>query len=134
MAKPSKSLKKLLNYDIHRYTGSLRKKDDVCVVLGPIVRMKTADKPDSKIDYVGKQGMYFIITYRWSRGQWVYGSVYRNYWQIDANKIVKYAQGLAKTIYYLPYGNLNNLGKLVRNDFFLRPATVFKGGKGKKKK
>ena len=53
---------------------------------------------------------------------------------VRANKIVKYAQGLAKTIYYLPYGNLNNLGKLVRNDFFLRPATVFKGGKGKKKK
>ena len=134
MSKESKSFKKITNYNIHRYAGAARKKDDVCVVLGPVVRMKNPDMPNTNADYVGKQGMYFIITYRWSRGQWIYGSVFRNYWQINASKIVKYAQGLAKTIYYIPYGNLNTVGKIVRTDYITRLPTIFKGSKGKKKK
>jgi hypothetical protein len=134
MSKESKSFTKITNSDIHRYPGASRKKDDICVVLGSIVRMKNPDTPNNNADYVGKQGMYFIITYRWSRGQWVYGSVFRNYWQISADKIVKYAQGLAKTVYYIPYGNLNTVGKIIRTDYINRPPTIFKGSTSKKKK
>jgi len=132
MTQFKKAHKKLLGYDIHRYSGNSRKKDDICIVLGSIVRMKNADDKNGNADYVGKQGMYFVITYRWSRNQWVYGSVYRNFWQINSSKLVKYGQGLAKTVYYIPYGNLSNLGKIVRDDFFTRPPTKFKN-KGKKK-
>ncbi len=113
-------------YDIYRYAGNSRKKDDVCVVLGSVVKMKNPENKGANADYVGKEGMYFIITYRWSRNQWVYGSVFRNFWQTSANKIVKYGQGLAKTVYYIPHGNLSIMGKLVRDDFFTRPPTKFK--------
>jgi len=132
MTKSDKALKKLMGSDIYRYAGNSRKKDDICIVLGSIVRMKNAEDKNGNADYVGKQGMYFVITYRWSRNQWVYGGVYRNFWQIDASKLVKYGQGLAKTVYYIPYGNLNKLGKAVRDDFFTRPPTKFKN-KAKKK-
>ena len=132
MVAKSKSLNKLMRYDIHRYLGNSRKKDDICIVLGSIVRMKNPEKADGQVNYVGKDGMYFIITYRWSRNQWVYGSVFRNFWQIDASKIVKHAQGLAKTVYYLPYGNLATIGKLVRDDYFARPPTVFKDKRKKR--
>jgi|TARA_Y100000361_G_C11146990_1_gene338638 hypothetical protein len=129
MTKASKSYKKMQGYDIYRYAGNSRKKDDVCVVLGSVVKMKNPENKGANADYVGKEGMYFIITYRWSRNQWVYGSVFRNFWQTSANKIVKYGQGLAKTVYYIPYGNLSTMGKLVRDDFFIRPPTKFKGKK-----
>ena len=129
MTKASKSYKKIQGYDIYRYAGNSRKKDDVCVVLGSVVKMKNPENKGVNADYVGKEGMYFIITYRWSRNQWVYGSVFRNFWQTKANKIVKYGQGLAKTVYYIPYGNLSTMGKLVRDDFFTRPPSKFKGKK-----
>tara|TARA_B100000927_G_scaffold248721_1_gene212440 strand:+ start:1329 stop:1718 length:390 start_codon:yes stop_codon:yes gene_type:complete len=129
MTKASKSYKKMQGYDIYRYAGNSRKKDDVCVVLGSVVKMKNPENKGVNADYVGKEGMYFIITYRWSRNQWVYGSVFRNFWQTSANKIVKYGQGLAKTVYYIPYGNLSTMGKLVRDDFFIRPPNKFKGRK-----
>lgn len=118
-----------MGYDVYRYSGNSRKKDDICIVLGSLVRMKNPEDRNSKADYVGKEGMYFVISYRWSRNQWVYGSIFRNFWQIKANKIVKYAQGLAKTVYYMPHGNLATVGKVIRNDYFERPPTKFKNKK-----
>jgi hypothetical protein len=129
MTGKSKSLKRLMGYDVYRYSGNSRKKDDICIVLGSLVRMKNPEDRNSKADYVGKEGMYFVISYRWSRNQWVYGSIFRNFWQIKANKIVKYAQGLAKTVYYMPHGNLATVGKVIRNDYFERPPTKFKNKK-----
>jgi hypothetical protein len=120
---PRKSFNTLKRRGIQRFSGERRKRDQVAIVLGPVAKFKLPG--ESKNQWVGDVGMYLLVTYKYVNGQWVYGK-FRNYWQIDATKIIKYARKNAKTAFYIPYGNLGTDGKVAREDFDARPPTKFK--------
>ena len=115
-----KSFNKLVADGIVRYRGNRNSKDDIIVVIGPIVKLRHPD--DRKLDYVGQYGMYWIRCYRMARGDWVLGKFDKScWWPIDADKMVRQAKKFAKVLYYIPYGTLNKNGKTVRRDYELRP-------------
>ena len=115
------SYRKLIRNDIDRYKGNKRKMDDLILIIGPIGKFIPPDKSRGTT-WIGKYGMYVVASYRKSRGQWVYGSTYRNIWRPSADKLVKEAKKLAKTVYYTQYGTMKTVGKSVRRDYELRPA------------
>ncbi len=117
------SYNKLNQNSMQRFTGERRKHDHIAVVCGPVTKYKMPGETNNS--WVGDIGMYLLVTFKYTNGQWVYGK-FRNYWQIDATKIVKYARKTAKTVYYIPYGSLSTQGKIARNDFKIRPPTKFK--------
>ena len=119
-ARQRQSYQRLTRAKIGRYKGNSRSKDDIIVVIGPIVKM--AHPVTRKVGYAGEEGMYWIRCYRKSRGQWVLGKFDRScWWPIDADKMAKQAKKYAKTMYYIPHGTLKTNGKSVRRDYELRP-------------
>lgn len=118
-----KSYSSLNRRGIQRFTGERRKRDQVAVVLGPVAKFKLPG--ETKNQWVGDVGMYLLVTYKYVNGQWVYGK-FRNYWQIDATKVIKYARKSAKTAFYIPYGNLGTDGKVARDDYNARKPVKFK--------
>ena len=115
------SYRKLIRNDIDRYKGNKTKRDDLILIIGPIGKFTPPDKTRG-ITWIGKYGMYVVASYRKSRGQWVYGSTYRNIWRPSADKLVKEAKKMAKTVYYTQSGTMKTIGKTVRRDYELRPA------------
>ncbi len=116
------SFNKLRAQNIGRFKGNSRSKDEIIVVIGPVVKLRHPD--DRNLDYAGKYGMYWIRCYRKSRGNWVLGKFDKScWWPIDADKMVRQAKKFAKTVYYIPHGTLNKNGKTVRRDYELRPPT-----------
>jgi len=124
---PSKSevnsFQRLNKLGMQRFTGTKAKWDQVAVVCGPIVKYKLPG--DTHNAWAGDIGMYILTTFRLKDGQWVYNK-FRNFWQIDSSKIIKYARGVAKTVYYIPNGSLAAEGKVARSDFKTRPPQKFK--------
>ena len=119
-ARQKQSFIRLNRAKIGRYKGNSRSRDDIIVVMGPIVKM--AHPISHRVDYVGKMGMYWIRCYRKSRGQWVLGKFDRScWWPVDADKMAKQAKKFAKSMYYIPIGGLKVNGKNVRRDYELRP-------------
>ena len=107
---------------IKRYKGNLQKKDEIVTIIGPIAKMLP---PSGNIERpVGNLAMYWVRSYRWVRGQWVLGMFDRSVWSpVEADKLYRQAKKFAKTVYYIPYGNIKTNGKLVRNDYKKRPST-----------
>ena len=121
-ARQRQSYERLNRAKVTRYKGNSRSKDDIIVVVGPIVKM--ANPVNRKVGFVGKEGMYWIRCYRKTRGQWVLGKFDRSCcWPIDADKMARQAKKYAKTIYYIPQGTLKSNGKIVRRDYELRPPS-----------
>ena len=119
-ARQRQSYQRLVRSNIQRFKGNQRSRDDLIVVLGPISKMTHPD--ERKVDYVGKYGIYWVICYRKSRGQWVYGKFHRSvWWPVEATKMVTQAKKFAKTVYYIPTGTLHTNGKIVRKDYEIRP-------------
>ena len=107
---------------IERYKGSIRQKDEIVVVIGPIVKLMPPD--DNKEDWVGKVGIYWVRSYRKSRGNWILGKFDRNIWSpVDATKLYNQVRKFAKTVYYVPYGSMRTNGRMVRKDYEKRPST-----------
>ena len=123
MATPTqrKSYQSIKRRGINRYKGTQRKKDDIVVIIGPIARILPPNS--SKEDIVGKEAMYWVRSYRKSRGKWVLGLFDRSIWSpVEADKLYKQAKKFAKTVYYIPYGSMSKNGSLVRKDFDKRPS------------
>tara|TARA_R110000824_G_scaffold188189_4_gene369529 strand:+ start:321 stop:695 length:375 start_codon:yes stop_codon:yes gene_type:complete len=116
------SYRKLIRNGIDRYKGNKRKRDDAIIIIGPIGKFIPPDKRTATT-WIGKYGMYVVVSYKKSRGQWIYGSIFRNIWRPSAEKLVKEAKGRAKSVYYAEQGTLKSVGKIIRRDFELRPPS-----------
>lgn len=116
-----KSYQSIRRKGINRYRGTQRKKDDIVVIIGPIVKMLPPN--GNREETVGNDAMYWVRSYRKSRGQWVLGLFDRSIWSpVEADKLYKQAKKFAKTVYYVPYGSMQTNGALMRKDFDKRPS------------
>tara|TARA_R110002020_G_scaffold157312_3_gene340009 strand:- start:4001 stop:4375 length:375 start_codon:yes stop_codon:yes gene_type:complete len=120
-ARQRQSYRKLQKNGIARYRGNTRKRDELILVLGPIGKFVPLDRK-SGLDWIGMHGMYLVVSYRKSRGQWVYGKYFHNIWRPSADKLLREAKRNAKSAYYCKEGTLSNIGKIVRKDSEIRPA------------
>ena len=66
-----KSYESITKKGIERYKGSIRKKDEVIVIIGPIATVIPPHKRNQEL--VGEIGMYWVRSYAKVRGQWVLG-------------------------------------------------------------
>jgi hypothetical protein len=117
-----RSYNKITSKGIERYKGSMREKDEIAVIIGPIAKTLP---PTGQIEKrVGLYGMYWVRTYRKSRGKWVLGRYDRSCWTpVEADKLYKQLKKVAKSVYYVPYGNMSTQGDIIRKDYDLRPST-----------
>jgi len=117
-----KSYESITKKGIERYKGSIRKKDEVIVIIGPIATVIPPHKRNQEL--VGEIGMYWVRSYAKVRGQWVLGMFDRNVWSpVEADKLYKQVKKFAKSVYYVPYGNMKTNGKSIRSDYDKRPST-----------
>lgn len=117
-----RSYQKITSKGIERYRGNLRDKDEIAVIIGPIA--KTLPPTGNTEKRVGLYGMYWVRTYRKSRGQWVLGRYDRSCWTpVEVDKLYKQLKKVAKSVYYVPYGSMSSNGDLIRKDYDLRPST-----------
>lgn len=124
MATPTqkRSYKNISGRGISRYKGNLRKKDEIVVIIGPIAKLLPPHKKTE--DWVGKEAMYWVRSYRKSRGQWVLGMFDRSVWSpVEADKLYRQAKKFAKSVYYVPFGSMRTGGKAIRSDYEKRPST-----------
>jgi hypothetical protein len=125
MATPTqrRSYENLSRKGISRYKGSIRKKDDAVVIIGPITKLMPPHKNTQET--VGEVAMYWVRSYRKSRGQWVLGMFDRSVWSpVEADKLYKQAKKFAKSVYYVPYGTMKTNGQAIRSDYDKRPSTI----------
>lgn len=115
------SYNSITNKGIERYKGKFAERDEIIVIIGPITKMIMPD--GNKNEFVGDYGMYWVRSYRKSRGEWILGRFDRScWWPVNVNKLYGEAKKLAKSVYYVPRGTMTTNGKTVRKDYELRPS------------
>lgn len=123
-ASQRKSYQAIRRKGITRYKGNINKKDEIVTIIGPIAKMLPPIGGGNTEKRVGELAMYWVRSYRKTRGKWVLGMFDRSVWSpVEADKLYKQAKKFAKTVYYIPYGSIKTNGKLVRSDYDKRPST-----------
>ena len=80
--------------------------------------------PDESVKnvWVGNYGLYLVITYKKSGGQWIYGKFFNAVSDLKADKLIRTVKKTAKTVYYTQRpATLRTHGKIIRKDAEIRP-------------
>ena len=81
--------------------------------------------PDGRVRnaWVGDYGLYLVVTYKKSKGQWIYGKFFNAVSDIKATNLIKKVRKTAKIVYYTQKSaTLRTHGKIIRKDAEIRPS------------
>lgn len=115
------SYQRLRRNKVQRFKGNSKARDICALVIGPISKF---DMPDGSVKnrWVGDYGLYLVVTYKKSKGQWIFGKFFNAVSNLRADKLIRTVRKTAKTVYYTQnQAALRTHGKLIRRDCELRP-------------